>query len=236
VGALGEAARDGHTDLRSRIICGMLLFGPGQPPRRLLVIGAHSDDIEIGCGGTVLRLLRDWPELQVTWMVMSASGHRIDEARSSAQAMLANVREPDIVIHTFRDGFLPYAGEAVKDRFEELKQRIQPDVILTHFGRDAHQDHRLVSELTWNTFRDHLILEFEIPKYDGDLGTPNVFVCLDEELVAAKAAHLFQHFPSQHGRRWFTEDLFRSLMRIRGMESNAPSRYAEAFYCRKLVI
>lgn len=214
----------------------MLTLGASQPIRRLLVIGAHSDDIEIGCGGTLLRLLRDCPSVEVTWVVMSASAERVAEARSSAEAMLAGVPHAEIVIDTFRDGFLPYAGEAVKDRFETLKQPHQPDLILTHFGRDAHQDHRLVSELTWNTFRDHLILEYEIPKYDGDMSAPNFFVRLDEEFVVGKIAHLLRHFPSQLSRRWFTEDLFRSLMRLRGMECNAPSRYAEAFYCRKVVI
>jgi LmbE family N-acetylglucosaminyl deacetylase len=213
----------------------MLTLGARQPLRQLLVIGAHSDDIEIGCGGTVLRLLRECPELHVTWMVMSATGARADEAQSSAQAMLANAARSDILIHSFRDGFLPYTGPSVKESFEALKQRVQPDLILTHFGRDAHQDHRLVSELTWNTFRDHQILEFEIPKYDGDLGTPNFFVPLEEEVVAAKVEHLARHFPSQRGRRWFTEDLFRAILRIRGMECNAPSRYAEAFFARKIV-
>jgi LmbE family N-acetylglucosaminyl deacetylase len=213
----------------------MLTLGPQQSLQRLLVIGAHSDDIEIGCGGTVLRLLRDYPGLQVCWMVMSAAAERVGEARASAEAMLAQAGKADILIHDFRDGFLPYSGPAVKERFEELKQHIQPDLILAHFGRDAHQDHRLVSELTWNTFRDHQILEFEIPKYDGDLGTPNFYVRLDEDVVSAKVAHLFRYFPSQVQRRWFTEDLFRGLLRVRGMECNAPNRYAEAFYARKVV-
>jgi LmbE family N-acetylglucosaminyl deacetylase len=207
----------------------------GAPPKRLLAIGAHSDDIEIGCGGTILRLVRDLPDLAVGWAVMSAHGERVAEARASAEAMLAGAARADVMIESFRDGFLPYQGAAVKERFEELK-RLEPDLILTHYGRDAHQDHRLVSELTWNTFRDHLILEFEIPKYDGDMGAPNVFVRLDEELVRRKVAHLLRYFPSQVGKRWFTEDLFRSLLRLRGMECNAPSRYAEAFYSRKAVL
>jgi LmbE family N-acetylglucosaminyl deacetylase len=199
------------------------------------VIGAHSDDIEIGCGGTIVRLIRDMPGLSVTWVVLTADGDRLHEARSSAAALLANVTEREILIGSFRDGFLPYEGAPVKEYFEDLK-RVQPDLILTHNGRDAHQDHRLVSELTWNTFRDHLILEFEIPKYDGDLGRPNFFVRLDTSTASAKVEHLLEHFPSQKGRRWFTEDLFRSMMRIRGMESNAPDGYAEAYYCRKAVL
>jgi LmbE family N-acetylglucosaminyl deacetylase len=212
------------------------MFDPGWPLRRLLVIGAHSDDIEIGCGGTVLRLLRRHPELEVCWLVLSAHGERFEEAQASADSMLCRIQHKDIVVKSFRDGFLAYEGPAVKECFESLKGRFEPDLILTHYSRDAHQDHRLVSELTWNTFRDHLILEFEIPKYDGDLGAPNLFVRLSADLVDHKIKHLMQHFPSQNSKRWFTEDLFLSLMRIRGMECNAPDRYAEGFYSRKLVL
>jgi LmbE family N-acetylglucosaminyl deacetylase len=214
----------------------MLTLAPARPLQRLLVIGAHSDDIEIGCGGTMLRLLHDFPGLHVCWVVMSAHADRVHEAERSARAMLERGGSNDIIIHGFRDGFLPYEGAAVKDHFEALKQRIDPDLILTHQGQDAHQDHRMVSELTWNTFRDHQILEFEIPKYDGDLGRPNLFVPLDEQFVTGKVDHLLEYFPSQHNKRWFTDDLFRALMRLRGMECNAPSRYAEAFFSRKLVI
>jgi LmbE family N-acetylglucosaminyl deacetylase len=216
----------------------MLSLGLGdgtRPVRRVLAIGAHSDDIEIGCGGTILRLLAEHPRLEVGWMVLSAEGDRRVEAVSSAEALLASAAGRQIDAHDFRDGFLPYQGAAVKERFEALKS-FAPDLILTHYGRDAHQDHRLVSELTWNTFRDHLILEYEIPKYDGDFGAPNVFVRLSDELAERKIAHLLEYFPSQRGRRWFTDDLFRALLRIRGMECNAPDRYAEAFYGRKLVV
>jgi LmbE family N-acetylglucosaminyl deacetylase len=213
----------------------MLTFDP-RSLQRLLVIGAHSDDIEIGCGATVLRLLRNHPGLEVCWVVFSAHGERGGEARASAEALLDGPGKRDIVIDSFRDGFLPYEGAVVKERFEQLKQRMDPDLILTHYGRDAHQDHRLVSELTWNTFRDHAILEFEIPKYDGDLGAPNFFVRLDEDLVRRKIDHLLTYFPSQRSRRWFTEDLFTSVMRLRGMECNAPSRFAEAFYARKVTL
>src|SRR5579859_2327202 len=194
--------------------------------RRLLVIGAHSDDIEIGCAGTIMRLIREIPGLSVTWVVMTAHADRLAEARRSAEAMLANVADHEVLIGPFRDGFLPYDGAAVKEYFEGLK-RVQPDLILCHYAQDAHQDHRLVSELTWNTFRDHLILEFEIPKYDGDLGRTNFFVRLEDWHVHRKVEHLLEHFPSQHGRQWFSERVFRSLMRLRGMESNAPSGYAE---------
>jgi LmbE family N-acetylglucosaminyl deacetylase len=217
-----------------RGVDGVLRFQIGDL-ERLLLIGAHSDDIEIGCAGTLLRLLSERPRIAVRWVVLSALGEREQEAKASAEALLAGA-EADIAIESFRDGFLPYDGCLVKEYFEGLKQRIQPDLILTHFGRDAHQDHRLVSELTWNTFRDHPILEFEIPKYDGDLGTPNLFVALDEAHVVQKVEHLLRYFPSQVGRRWFTADLFSSVMRIRGMECNAASGYAEAFYARKVVI
>src|SRR5215831_5883867 len=209
MGGLGTPERVA-TDCPGRVRRGLMLRlsvdHPGQPVRQLLVIGAHSDDIEIGCGGTILRLLGEHSDLHVSWMVLSAHGERLNEARASAESMLSVSAGADIAIHSFRDGFLPYEGAAVKDRFEELKERVQPDLILTHHRADAHQDHRLVSELTWNTFRDHLILEFEIPKYDGDLGAPNFFVRLDEEVVVRKIDHLLTHFQSQLGRRWFTED------------------------------
>ena len=183
-----------------------------------------------------MRLIRDNPGLEVAWMVMSAHGDRCNEADASASAMLAGAAQRTIQIHKFRDGFLPYEGAAVKECFEQVKAGFVPDLILTHYGRDAHQDHRLVSELTWNTFRDHMVLEYEIPKYDGDLGAPNFFVRLDEDLVRQKTEHLVAHFPSQRGKHWFSAELFRSLMRVRGMECNADSCYAEAFYCRKAVV
>jgi len=210
--------------------------GPDRPLRRLLVIGAHSDDIEIGCGATILRLVHEQPELEALWMVLSARGQRGDEARASAEAILSGTAQREIVLHSFRDAYLPYEGSAVKERFEEVKQRFEPDLILTHYGRDAHQDHRLVSELTWNTFRDHLILEFEIPKYDGDLGRTNFYVRLEDRHAQRKIEHLLEHFPSQRGRHWFSEEVFRSLMRLRGMECNAPDGYAEGFYSRKVVV
>jgi LmbE family N-acetylglucosaminyl deacetylase len=206
-----------------------------RPLRQLLVIGAHSDDIEIGCAGTLLRLIAERPQISVYWVVLSSNEQRAREALSSARALLSEVAA-EVAIQSFQDRFLPYEGRAVKEYFESLKREVEPDLVLTHYGRDAHQDHRLVSELAWNTFRDHPILEFEIPKYDGDLGAPNLFVALDDAHVSRKIEHLLQHFPSQVGRRWFTADLFRGLMRIRGMESNSPSGYAEAFYARKVLV
>jgi LmbE family N-acetylglucosaminyl deacetylase len=201
----------------------------------VLALGAHADDIEIGCGGTLLRLAATYPELEVHWVVLSGSPERAAEARASAGSYLGGVVKHRVITETFRDGFFPYEGSAVKEYFERLKGEVSPDLILTHRRGDLHQDHRLVAELTWNTFRNHLILEYEIPKYDGDLGAPNFFVALDDETCDRKTALLIEHFASQRDHAWFTEDLFRSLLRLRGMESNAPSGKAEAFYSHKAV-
>ena len=200
-------------------------------PRNVLAIGCHPDDIEIGCGGTILSLTRSHPDLVITWVVLAASGLRAEEAHMSASGFLAEASSTDIRLHEFRDGFLPYEGAAVKDVFESLKS-VEPDLVLTHTRFDLHQDHRFACELTWNTFRHHLILEYEIPKYDGDLGAPNVFVSLEEALVDEKVRLLHAHYASQSHKHWFDEELFRGLLRLRGMES--ATRYAEAFTCRKL--
>jgi LmbE family N-acetylglucosaminyl deacetylase len=202
---------------------------------RVLAIGAHSDDIEIGCGGTLLSLAQSH-SLAVHWVVFSAAAEREDEARRSAAAFLEHAAERDVRTCHFRDGFLPHEGGAVKEYFERLKGEVAPDLILTHRLDDRHQDHRLLAELTWNTFRDHLILEYEIPKYEGDLGQPNVFVPLDADTVQRKVNLLMTLFGSQRSRRWFTEDLFGSLLRIRGMEAGLAGGHAEAFYARKLVL
>jgi LmbE family N-acetylglucosaminyl deacetylase len=201
----------------------------------VLAIGCHADDIELGCGGTILALLERDPQVEITWVVLSATGEREGEARAGSTAFLAAAeREPRIVLESFRDSFFPYIGAEVKEAFERLKEEVSPQLVLTHASTDLHQDHRLVNELTWNTFRNHLILEFEIPKYDGDLAAPNVFVPLKESLVRRKVDLLLEHFGSQRSRHWFTEDLFLGLMRLRGMEANSPTGYAEAFRCRKL--
>jgi LmbE family N-acetylglucosaminyl deacetylase len=216
----------------------MVTLGPsrGQAPlSHVLCLGSHADDIEIGCGGTMLSLLQASPPPAVTWVVFGAQGVRVDEARRSAECFLAATAKREIIIHGFRDGFFPYTGAQIKEAFEALKARISPDLVFTHYRNDLHQDHRLISELTWNTFRNHLVLEYEIPKYDGDLGVPNVFVPLDEELCRRKIDTILTSFVSQRDKRWFSEDLFRSLLRIRGMECNAPSNHAEAFYGRKIV-
>jgi LmbE family N-acetylglucosaminyl deacetylase len=203
---------------------------------RVLAIGAHADDIEIGCGGTLLRLAETNPEAEVVWVVLTGDDERGEEARRSAADFAGGFAASQVVLGGFRDGFLPYGGGEVKQLFEDLKATISPDLIFTHQRADLHQDHRLACELTWNTWRDHLILEYEIPKYDGDFGVPNLFVHLDGSIVQRKVDLLLSHFGSQLDRRWFTEDLFRSLLRVRGMESNSPTGQAEAFYCRKIVL
>jgi LmbE family N-acetylglucosaminyl deacetylase len=214
----------------------VLQFPLAEAPRlrSVLALGSHSDDIEIGCGATLLALSRARPEVEVTWVVLGAEGQREREARASAEAFMAAATRSEVVVHGFRDGFFPYIGGEVKDVFEVLKSRLDPDVILTHARHDLHQDHRLVCELTWNTWRDHLILEYEIPKYDGDLGTPNVFVPVSEEIAQEKVKLVLDAFKSQTEKHWFDEELFLGLMRVRGMEGRAPSGYAEAFTCRKL--
>lgn len=203
--------------------------------RRVLCLGAHSDDIEIGCGGTVLRLVRDFPEIEFDWVVFSAAGERAVEAKRSAERFLGGARAR-IILKDFRDGFFPYHGERVKEAFEELKSLGTPDLIFTQYGKDFHQDHRVLSELAWNTFRNHLILEYEIPKYDGGLGSPNLFVQVDESLREKKVRYLLESFESQAGKAWFSGETFSGLMRLRGVESNAPSGYAEGFYCRKICL
>jgi LmbE family N-acetylglucosaminyl deacetylase len=205
------------------------------PVRHVLCLGAHCDDLEIGCGGTVLKLCEGPDPPAFTWVVFSSDATRETEALVGAERLLRQAAGSRIIIKKFRDGFLPYEGSLVKEAFEELKETVSPDLILTHHRDDLHQDHRLISELTWNTFRDHLVLEYEIPKWDGDLGAPNVFVPLDESLCQRKIETILTSFPSQAARRWFSADLFRALLRLRGMECNAPGNHAEAFYCRKLV-
>jgi LmbE family N-acetylglucosaminyl deacetylase len=214
----------------------VLSLSAAEPLRRVLAIGCHADDIEIGCGGTLLTLARLNPGLEVDWLVLAAAAQRADEARASAAAFLADAGTARVEVHDFRDGFLPYIGAEVKEVFEDLKGRIDPQVVLTHSGYDFHQDHRLASELTWNTFRDHLILEYEIPKVDGDLGRPNAFFPLSADVVEQKLELLELHFSSQVGKHWFERETFLGLMRLRGMEAVAPERFAEAFTCRKAVL
>jgi LmbE family N-acetylglucosaminyl deacetylase len=211
------------------------LPAPGAAPLRVLALGCHSDDIEIGCGGTLLALKASGRPLDVRWIVFSTLAERREEARASAEELLEGVERTQVVLHDFRDGFLPYAGAAAKEAVEAAKD-FDPDVIFTHQRHDLHQDHRLLCELTWNTFRDHLILEYEIPKYEGDLGHPNLFVLLEAEHCQRKIELLRKCFPSQADRSWFSDDTFWALLRLRGVESGGPGRFAEAFTARKLVL
>ena len=209
---------------------------PTESAPRILCLGAHSDDIEIGCGGTILKLTEACPNLDFLWVVFGSAHQRTEEAHASAGAFLSQAKSKRVTVREFRDGYFPYIGAEIKDYFEQIKAEYAPDLIFTHFRDDLHQDHRVISDLTWNTFRNHLILEYEIPKYDGDLGSPNLFVHLDEATAHRKVEYLLAHFATQANKHWFTSDTFTGLMRLRGIESSSPTRYAEAFYARKLVM
>ena len=201
---------------------------------KILCLGAHCDDIEIGCGGTLMQLAKEHEIQHLKWIVFTSSDERSAEGRKSAEYFAQKCKEKEIIIKKFKDGFLPYEGEQVKNLFEELKP-FNPDLIFTHCRHDLHQDHRTVCELTWNTFRNHLILEYEIPKYEGDLGSPNWFVKIDEDTAEKKVGIIIDCFQSQAGKQWFDKETFFALMRIRGIESASSTKYAEGFYVRKLV-
>jgi LmbE family N-acetylglucosaminyl deacetylase len=203
--------------------------------RTVLCLGAHSDDIEIGCGGTLLSLLAQQPDLNVHWVVFSGDSSRTAEAQRSAAEMLKTAAKHTLELHQFRDTCFPFAGMELKECFIKLQREVRPDVVFTHRRDDLHQDHRVIAELTWNAFRNHVILEYEIPKYDGDFGTPNFYMPLSEAVAQQKVDHLQQHFPSQHDKPWFTPSTFQAVLRLRGIECNAPNGLAEAFYARKLV-
>ena len=203
---------------------------------KLLCLGAHADDIEIGCGGLILSLIERHKDVEVDWVVFSAPAERGREARRSASLFLKGARRKRVLVKRFRDGFFPYEGARIKTAFEGLKREINPDIVLTHYRDDRHQDHRVLSDLAWNTFRDHLILEYEIPKFDGDLGGPNCFVQLDQPTCARKIKYLMEAFGSQRDKHWFSADTFMGLMRLRGLECRSQDGYAEAFYARKSVL
>jgi len=204
-------------------------------PLRLLCLGAHSDDIEIGCGGTILRLAAEFPDLEVRWTVFSADGDRETEAQTSAASFLENLKY-QVEVLDFKDGYFPFIGANIKDHFETFKREFEPSIIMSHWLDDAHQDHRLLAMLTHNTFRNHLIMEYEIPKYDGDLGNPNVFVPLERAQFHRKVELIQRHFRSQQARSWFTDETFLAMARLRGIACNAPEGVAEAFYVRKLML
>jgi LmbE family N-acetylglucosaminyl deacetylase len=203
---------------------------------KILCIGAHSDDIEIGCGGSILRLLSENKDVEVYWVILGSSGQRDKEAVESANKFLADAKKKKVIIKNFKNSFFPYMGGEIKTFFEKIIKRVSPDIIFTHYRHDLHQDHRLVSELTWNTFRDHLILEYEIIKYDGDIGIPNLFVHLTDAICRDKINIIIDSFKTQREKDWFTQDAFFSILRIRGIESKAPEKYAEGFYCKKLIL
>jgi LmbE family N-acetylglucosaminyl deacetylase len=205
-------------------------------PLQILCIGAHSDDVEIGCGGTLLRLTQEYPNAVLHWVVFSAIGVRAEEAKHATKLFAGKTKIQGPVLKTFKDGFMPFAGAEIKADFEEIKKTVDPDLVFTHNRKDAHQDHRVLAEMTWSTFRNHFILEYEIPKYDGDLGQPSVFVPLSAEVAEKKTSYIMDAFKSQHPKHWFQPNTFLSLMRLRGMECASESGYAEAFYCRKLVL
>jgi LmbE family N-acetylglucosaminyl deacetylase len=202
----------------------------------VLCLGAHSDDIEIGVGATLLSMIERGAQLDVHWYVLSGAGERACEAHASAADFLSKAASAKVEVMAFQDGFFPEQGEAIKSWFEMLKARVDPDLIFTHYRDDAHQDHRHVCRLTWNTFRDHSILEYEIPKWDGDIGQPNLYVPVSADALRRKVDLLAAHFGSQRSKQWFDAETFLGLARLRGMECRAPERYAEAFFARKLTL
>lgn len=214
-----------------------LQFGAADArPKTFLFLGAHCDDIEIGCGATVLRLAEEYPAATFHWVVFSSDERRAAETRRAAAVLLAKAVERKIVIKEFRNAFFPFIGVELKEYFEELKRSVTPDAIFTHHRRDLHQDHRTLAELTWNTFRSHLILEYEIPKYDGDLGQPNLFVPVTKAMMEQKIETLMACYATQTNRQWFTPDTFAGLMRLRGIECDSPTGYAEAYHARKMIL
>jgi LmbE family N-acetylglucosaminyl deacetylase len=225
----GVADRDG-------LMRPLTLVEPAGDALEVLCIGAHCDDIEIGCGGTVLRLVEQFPAVRFRWVVLSSDDARAAEGHRAAEHFLAGAGKQDVRIERFRESYFPWIGAEIKDYFEDLRADVAPDLILTHHRHDRHQDHRVVAELTWNTWRDHLILEYEIPKYEGDLGSPNVFVALDEATAQRKVDGILEHYPSQRRRAWFDADTFRAVLRLRGIEANAPGRFAEGFHGAKVVL
>ena len=217
------------------MIAASLLLQDIESPK-IVCLGAHCDDIEIGCGGTLMGLAETCPRATFTWIIFCSDEHRATESRQAAARLLGDSANVKMHFLELRDGFLPYDGGEAKSRLREISASLDADVIFTHYRNDAHQDHRLVSELTVNEFRDHLILEYEVPKYDGDLGTPNVFLPLDDNAAASKIDVILDSFASQTGRHWFSRETFEALMRLRGIEAGRSVRFAEAFYCRKMVL
>jgi LmbE family N-acetylglucosaminyl deacetylase len=214
----------------------MLSLTHSVAPKSILLMGAHCDDIEIGCAATVLHLIERFPEAHFDWVVFSSTPERAQEATRSSDVLLADARSKTVTIENFRNGYFPYIGGQIKDYIELLKTRTKPDWIFTHHSEDRHQDHRVLAELTWNTFRDHLIFEYEIPKYDGGLGSPNCFISASQAFADRKIATLMECFVSETVKPWFSPETFEAMLRIRGVECNSTSGLAEAFYCRKFLV
>lgn len=208
----------------------------GRRPKCILFLGAHCDDIEIGCGGTIMNIVEQAPETKIVCITLSSEGNRADETRAATMRLLAGAKDPVVEVEAFRGSYFPYVGAALKEFIETLKTRFEPDIIFSHRRGDLHQDHRVTNELTWNTFRNHLILEYEITKYDGDIGVPNTFVPLTRDRLQKKIDILMGYFQSQLHRQWFTRDTFEAIARLRGIECNAPEGYAEGFFARKLCL
>ncbi|WP_441000167.1 PIG-L deacetylase family protein [Fodinibius sp. SL11] len=209
---------------------------PNKEGLKMLFLGAHCDDIEIGCGGTVLHMIENYKIDHIKWVVFTSNEVRKKEAESSAKEFLKSVKNADVDVYDYQDGFLPSVWSEIKVRFEDLKKEIEPDIIFTHYRNDLHQDHRTLNELTWNTFRNHLIFEYEIPKYDGDIGNPNLFVPLNEDQIKQRNEIITSCFKSQQNKQWLDDSLLTSMPRIRGIECASKGKYAEAFYSRKLTI
>lgn len=203
---------------------------------KVLCLGAHCDDIEIGCGGTILKLREDFPDAMIQWIIFSGTAIRSQEFRASAKCFLGPENASKCRNCDFRDGFFPSSWKEIKECFEQIKHEVDPDVIFTHYREDLHQDHRIISELTWNTFRNHLVFEYEIPKFDGDLGKPNFYSVLPEATCNRKLDYILGNYASQSNKSWFTRDLFMALLRLRGMEVSSPTKFSEAFYARKMVV
>lgn len=231
----GLESKNPQSDHRSGLIMRSINVADRPGGLKILCLGAHCDDIEIGCGGAILRLIKEREIQQLYWVVFTSSEERSVEAKMSAEQFLQGCMNKEIMIKKFKDAFLPYEAPLVKELFEELKP-FDPDVIFTHCQHDRHQDHRIICELTWNTFRNHLILEYEIPKYEGDLGHPNCFVALEEQVARKKVDVILNSFQSQTRKQWFDRDTFFALMRIRGIESGSQAKYAEGFHVRKAVM
>lgn len=214
-----------------------LTLGPGSgEAKTVLCLGAHCDDIEIGCGATLLRFAEEYPAAEIRWVVFSSDARRAAETSRAAKMLFGQEHRTDIVFKEFRNSFFPYIGLEIKEYFEQLKREIQPEVIFTHYRQDLHQDHRVISDLTWTTFRESLILEYEVPKYDGDIGQPNFFVPISERFLKRKVEMLMRCFETQAKKHWFSPETFTGLMRLRGIECRAADGYAEGFHCRKIVL